>query len=688
MKHSKAVLLLIFLSVSGAAQQASAAGGIDPTVLNLMSDGSRLKAMSDGAQPKRLAEQTRSMLLPIEQFSRLVLHFYPERLDAPGKAAFGHGNADTSTAEFANALFRDEWIAETRATRDVIARRDLEQRWYKRLKNMDPNPRTTIRTFWPVTLWPARYDFAAETFPVYGNNGFSIKNLPAAGFQRGNNCIQLDRSFELPSVKVPKGEADAFVARNRNTLAKGSSAAIFVSMQVTITGRNELSKNDYRGCPLTARVDFIRGYDYVGLDRFHYGVQGANPGAQFTSWYERDENAAGGAAASEVATPFHAQETPTAAAEEAHQFGLPTKFGLVVVGTGGTPTGKDTVNDPQARKNLETYTDFLFMGAAPELFTPPARAACVGGRYLPEDQRKRFFQNTSVGQGRWLGDDVFEKKRMQQAFVATGLPQLMKRSVSPPRRFLVVSEMRLPPYDFQNNGFPIGRLNTNAMFSLLRGPCSPDILHLGSGDHLETFWKVPPAQAEAIILGLPSSQSARDSGARRVYLATEIELNMLPAIERIPGDLYSSNVPVISRLLTSTLYADPELSQKLFSPKIYKTRPSVLEVGLPSSVTISESYDVDYGVAPDFLRLLRSKGDLSANEWVRLSEQQSIRDKAYNTMVLSQRPKPGAPPSFDEDYTPFFPWRFTANAGSYNGLTDEQRLLFKKWSRMQAAALP
>ncbi len=683
MKHRTTNRVLLFLLASAAALQASAADSIDPAVLNLMSDGGGLTAMSDGTQPQRLTNQPRSLLIPIEQYSRLILHFYPEKLDAPGKAAFGRGNADTSTADFASALFRDEWRADTRATKDVIARRDLVQRWYKRLKSMDMNPRTTIQVFWPVTLSPAGYDFAAETFPVYGNNGFSIKTLPAAG-----SCIQLDRTFELPSVKVPKDEADAFVARNRNTAAKGNSAAIFVAIQVTVTGRNELAPNDHRGCPLTARVDFIKGYEYVGLDRYRYGARHANPGRQLATWYERDEKAAIGTEASEVATPFHAQETPSAAAEEAHQFNLPTKFGLVVVGTGGSPTGKDAVNDPLARKNLETYSDFLFMGAAPELFTEPNRALCVGGKYLEKDQRERFFVTTGRGVAAWPGDDEFETKRAQQAFVSTGLPQLVKRAVSPPRRFLVVSEMRLSPYDFQNSGFMLGQLNINAMFSLLRGPCSPHIINLGSGDYIETFWSMPPSDAEAMLLGLPSSQGSIGPSVRRVYLASEVELRMLPAVERIPGDLSSAQVPVISRLVSSTLYADSELSQKLYSPKIYNTRPSVLEAGLPDTAIIGESYEFDYGVAPDFLQVLKVKGDLTANEWSRLANQQAMRDEAYNTEAIGQAHKPGAPLSLDKNYTPFFPWRFGSSAGYYHALNDGQRALFQEWSRMQAAALP
>ncbi len=656
---------------------AFAKGGIDPEVFNVANDGGRLQALSDGAKPQRLNYSNDSIWTPIENSARLILHFYPERLDMPGKSAFGQGNAETSTAVFAKALFRDEWVADMRAATDPFARRELEQRWYKRLKNMEMKPRTTIQMFWSVTLDPSRYDFSKETFPVYasGSGVVSTKTLPSPGPIRGFNCIKLDRTFDLTSVKIPRDEAEAFIARNQNNANKGSSAAIFVGMRVTVTGRNNDLAGDRSGCGLLARVESIKGFDYV--------MSTVSPGAQFRTWYERSDEV-GVVSESNVATPFHAQDTPVDAQQEAREFRLKTIKGRVLIGPGQAPGQTPLLTDPLAIDNFASYVDFLYMGAAPELFTLPTRAQCTGNEYLSSDQRGRYFA-TPTG-GRWLGNDEFEIKRNQQAFIDNALPQILKRAVSLPRRLIIVAKIQMPDYDFQNNGFQINALNRSAQSYGFHGRCSPASKDLGSGDYIDGFWSLPPDEAEAVLLSLSADASRPGAYNRTVFLASEVELNMLPALERSPGHLSTAFVPVIVRLISSTLYADLALSKKLYSPRIYKTKRSVLEAGLPASVKISKSHAIDLGSAPDYLKILKTEGELSARDWTNLAGQQMQRDEAYITEAQSQQRDPGATLVLDEDYTPFFPWRYPV--GYYEVWTSEQRALFEQWSRMQAAALP
>ncbi len=674
MNNIAAQLILIARVACALPTPALAEAGTDPEVLNLIANSgvSGMGAMTDGASPQRINDSRLSAQIPIANFARLMLHFDPARLDVPGKAAYGHGNADTSTAGYANALFQEQWIAEMRAATDAFARGELVQRWHSRIQNMDMNPRTTIEIFWPVTLIPSRYNFTAQTFPVYGNRPFTIKTIPVGGRGTALNCIELDRAFELAEVKIPEDEAEAFIFRNQNTVAKGNSAAVFVGLRITITGTQQPAPGDSRACTLSARVESIKGFNYIGLDAHRYGVQSAVPGASFATWYQRSESSVVDALGN-VSTPFHAQETAANAAPEARQFKLKTGKGLVLIEHNGS--GRLAI------ENLATYADFLFMGAAPRVFEVPTRARCAATKYLSAEQQAPYFNAT--GNGQWLGDDEFEIRRYQQAFVDKGLPQLLQRAVTPPRRFLLVAQIVMPEYDFNHSGFQLNALNRNALFQGVRGPCSPAAINLGSGDYIETFWDLPPAEAEALLLSLPTE---RNTNIRRVYQASEVELSMLPAVERIPGHPESAQVPVISRLVTTTLYADRDLSRALFSPRIYKTKPSILEAGLPTSAVISSSYDMDYG-EPDYLLTLKSNGELTDRQWSSLAGQQLMRDEAYANAAQSYQHSPRETLSLDEDYTPFFPWRINVTNRLYPTLTDEQRAMFQQWSRMQAAAM-
>jgi len=670
---ARLILATLACAHSGAAVADS---GVSPKVLNLMANKgiARMVALSDDAMPQRINNSRLSAQIPVEQFARILLHFEPERLDVPGRAAAGRGTAETSTVDFATALFTDEWTADIRGATDAFARRELTQRWHARIQNMEMNPRTTLRIFWPVTLIPSRYDFDTETFPVYGNAPFKITDLPTGGAAGGVNCIQLDRSFELPKISVSASEAEAFISRNQNTVAKGNSAAIFVGLQITVIGMNEDSPAGRRRCDLKARVESIKGFDYVGVEAHGYREQSAVPGETFGTWYQRGEDT-GLDTGGDVSTPFHARETVATAAAEAKQFKLRTSKDLVLIDSSEA--------DRLALANLETYADFLFMGAAPELFTVPTRARCVANQYLSDAQKAAYFEPGHNGQ--WRGANEFEVKRYQQAFVDTGLPQILRRAVAPPRRFLIVNEIVMPRYDFQNNGFLLNALNPSASFAGISGPCSPDTINLGSGDYIDPFWSLPPAEAEALLLSLPPD---RNTDTRRVYLASEVELGMLPGVERIPGRLESAQVPVISRLKKTTLYADRDLRRPLFSPRIYATRTTVLEAGLPTSATISQSYAMDYGTEADMLRTLKVEGELTRQQWSSLAIQQLMRDEAYTLKATRESYRPGSTLSLDETYTPFFPWRFRATGGLYEALTKEQKILFEQWSRMQAEALP
>ncbi len=669
------VMMFALVFCAGLAVTAAVADTLNAVSSSRGGQLGQLFALNDERQ--RMPDYYASLVPPQLAFASIYLHHYPESL------------ADDGFVEAYTRLFYAEEFAQVQRSPEYrtspFKRRSIIEGWRTRLADRETKESLTLNVFLPVMLNTNAYDFEAQTFPM----AFALQEeSPISSGVPGFACLKLDRTLDLNAYDVPESEVKSFLAKNRNSRIPGRGASIFVAVQLRITGKPGTKGAARPRCQLAAQVLSIDAVEYLGSD--DYSTTYAVPGAVMTAYYSR---AAAANTATAVQIPYDQREPSADAPVEARAFNLQTRKGLIVMPPAGTAPSWFVARD-KILDALMDYGDFLTLGVYPSAFDGAAAARCMTQTYLTAEDDQRYFSD-KTRRAAWRGATEFEQRRTDAAFKKDALPKLQARRVQTPQRFLILGDVTLPEYDFEQGGFWLNSLNATATVDTFFGHCFKRLQILPMADQLHQFWSIAPADAEAVLNGVPVSHTVGTRKIRTAYMATEVELvNLKSAQARRRDGSLAGQPPLRLKILSARLYADKELTREIFSPPIIRAAPSVLEAGMPDSIAYSRTYRIDYGGEGDYLRLLKARGDFEEWEWPQLLAQQQSRDaRYYSFMKPNYRPQTMSADTVyaqDEQYTPFFPHGIEGrNSGlEAHTMTPEQMALFIAWAKRQAAALP
>jgi hypothetical protein len=599
--------------------------------------------------------------------SMTYLANYPETLDK-----------DNAVDDYMRRLFMTEWRAasNTPAYRNPIQRPQLMQEWRDKLSNLPKNATPTLRILVPKMISKSRYDLGTNEVPV------SFQLPPEMTVSSGETrlrCITVDKELQVTSLPIGVNELDAFFASNQNNRVQGRTASVLFEVVISITGKPDVEGIARPACQLEGRVESVAAYEYRG-EAPDYTPETALPGPKILDYFEE----------AEVQPTFANREEPDGSAQEAQDFNLLTHNGLIVLAAGGGSYGyyKDMISEDSLEAE-QKYGEFLSIGLQPDYYTGFDAARCVTEMFLTPADYDAYFPRVGRADS-WLGATEFEQRRIAQAFKDDALPKLTAQAVNLPQRYLLVGITVLPEYDFDKGGFHFRDLNPYARRKELYTACGAKKLYIMPvSDQLREFWNVDANKAEAVLNSIPVYSVVGNRNFRRAYVATEVELFDASTVQPKQQGAFVPQPPLSMRIVSSTLYGDENLTQAIWSPHIIQAKPPVLEGGLPAAIQRSASYDIEYR-GPDQLQVLKTKGDFEEWEWLEVARQQLRRDTFYySSMKPGSQRNVTAPPSHDTEYRPFFPEGYDKSVSNlgYDGLTDEQKQLFKEWAKMQARAL-
>jgi hypothetical protein len=222
-----------------------------------------------------------------------------------------------------------------------------------------------------------------------------------------------------------------------------------------------------------------------------------------------------------------------------------------------------SLSDANAR-----YFNLLFLNTNPGL------------RNVNDAALKLAHQNLiglTKSSGDWAGETEFARGRAKAQFVNGGVQQVVElaKGLGFPQEIVIRRPAHLGAYDFQSQGFPI--LLSNDGLDRVSGFSALDEYRRDTGEgvlrraHHEAigmsavfvrwrnsagplFWKVPPAQAQAITSGYP----ARSNGWRPIYIGSAARLHGLREI----GD---GRIVFDGELVKVSLYWDAALTEEAVS---------------------------------------------------------------------------------------------------------------------------
>ncbi len=672
--HARSIALISLIAFTG---MQSAAAATD--TLNAVSSGGygqlgQLYALTDDRT--RMADYRASIVPAQVALASVYLHYYPESLADDG-----------SVEAYTRQFFTDEFTQTQRSEEyrsSPFKRRSIVAGWRTRLQSMKTTESLTLNIFLPVMLNTNKYDFEKQAFPL--TFALTEEAVISSGVL-GLRCLKLDRTFRLDTYEVAETDAKAFMARNRNSRIADRGASIFVGVQLKITGKPETKGAARPRCQLAAEVVSIDALEYLSNE--DYSESYASPGAVMTAYYSHTSAVAADAA---VQIPYDRRTVVADAPAEAQAFNLETRKGLTIMPPKDVRPSWLGAN-AKILEALMDYGDFLALGVYPEAFVKAGPSRCMTRTYLTAEDDALYFGSDPRARG-WSGATEFEKRRTDVAFKADALPKLLARAVKTPQRYLILGDVTLPEYDFEQNGFHFANLNSTASMSAIFGHCNNRIGLLPMADQLHEFWSISPADAEVMLDSMPVSRTVGTRNTRTAYLATEVELVNLKSARPLQHNAsFIEQPPLRVKIISSRLYADKELTQEIFSPPIIRAAPSVLEAGIPDSVTNSKSYQIEYGREGNLLQQLKARGTFEEWEWPQLLAQQKLRDTWYYSLMRpNYRPhqvSPVAPYEQDPHYTPFFPHGTEDRKSGLrpHTMTEAQMALFIEWSKKQANAL-
>ncbi len=662
---------------TGTVAAAATANTLDTVTDSQGGNLGQLRALAEGR--RRMSDYIGSIVPPQVALASIYLHYYPESLE-------DDGNVEAYARHFFNEEFNQITRSEEYRT-SVFKRRSIIDGWRTRFASMETSETLTLNIFIPSMLNTNVYDFEADSFPLSHPFKLSEESLISSGVF-GLTCLKLDRTFSLKEYEVPESNVKAFMVENRNSPSAGRGASIFIGVQLKITGKPKSEGAARPRCSLAAEVNAIDVLEYNSSN--DYSVSYARPGELMKSYYSRSA-ATSPSKNSAVQVTYDERKLESDAPAAARAFNLEALKGLIVMLPKGGRSARLSMRS-KAWKALTDYGNFLSLGIYPEVYGNVKFARCMTRQYLSAADDAKYFPDRPTGQG-WRGNTEFEKRRSEAAFKRDALPELQARAVQAPQRFLLLSEVHLPEYSFEQNGFLFRNLNATATLEIIYGDCTGGLRLLPMADQLHEFWSIAPAEAEAILKSMAVSHKVGDRSIRTAYHATVVELVNLKSARPKPVNPLMQVIqpPLRAKIISSHLYADEDLTRVIFSPSIIRAAPSVLEAGMPESVVYSKAYQIEYGSAGNLLYQLRARGgDLEEWEWPQLVKQQKYMDTRYYTLTQPNYRPQSMPPTalaeHDSQYTPFFPH---GTEGEYlNYMTDEQMALFKEWSRRQMAVLP
>jgi len=643
----------------------------------------QFRALADGQRP--MSDRNASILQPQVALASIFLHHYPESLDG-----------DSYVEAYARLFFNKEFM-QTQRTEEyrtsLFKRRAIVDGWRTRLKSMETAKTLTLNVFMPTMLNTNKYDFKAGAFPL--SHGFVLGDEAVISSGVHNlTCLRFDRTLTLKDYAVPENEVKSFLAANRNSRMPGRGASVFIRLQIRITGKPDFEGAVQPRCKLAAEVLAIDARQYRGTESGHFAADSARPGAIIATYFSRDAAPVPGKD-SAVKVTYDKRTLPGDAPAEARAFNLETINGLIVIpakeGSSGWFTQKT-----KAFEALSDYVNFLSLGEYPEAYYHATQGRCMTRNYLSAVEDEKYFsQDRSSARPGWRGATEFEQRRSEAAFKSEALVKLQQRAVHAPQRFMVLAESHLTEYDFDKQGFKLPFLNTTSKVEKLYGDCLVGLNLLPMADQLNEFWAVPPAEAEKVLNSIPVSRKVGNLNIRTVYHGTVVELVSLRSAAPRRRELgFQPQPPLRLKVISSHLYADRELTQKIYSPPIIRAAPSVLEAGMPKSVVYSKAYQIEYGGANLLSQLKARGGNYEDWEWPQLVKQQKLRDSMYYRSIQSHyrqssRLRPEVTQA-DAQYTPFFPHGMEGEQLSYlrNTMTDKQKKLFVEWSKRQMLVMP
>jgi hypothetical protein len=641
----------------------------------------QFRALAAGQRP--MSDRNASILQPQVALASIFLHYYPESLETDGYVE-----------AYARLFFNKEFTTTQRSEEyrtSLFKRRSIIDGWRTRLKSMQTSETLTLNIFMPTMLNTNKYDFEAGTFPL--SHGFVLSD--EARLSSGVHdltCLRFDRTFTLKDYAVPENKVKQFLAENRNSRMLGRGASVFVRMQIKITGKPDIEGAVQPRCKLAAEVLAIDARQYRGTESGYYTADSARPGAIIETYFSRGVTPAPGED-SAVKVTYDKRTLPDDAPTEARAFNLETINGLIVMppqhGRSGWFAQKS-----KALAALSDYANFLSLGEYPDAYYQATPGHCMARNYLSAAEVEKYFV-AGGGSAGWRGKTEFEKRRNEAAFKSEALVKLQQRAVHAPQRFMVLGESHLTEYDFDKQGFRLPFLNTTAKVETIYGDCQIGLHLLPMADQLHEFWSISPAEAEKVLNSIPVSHKAGNTNIRTIYHGTVVELVSLPSAAPRRRELGTAPQPPLRlKIISSHLYADKELTRKIYSPPIIRAAPSVLEAGMPASVVYSKAYQIEYGGTNMLSRLKSRGGNYEDWEWPQLVKQQKYRDSLYYMFMKSNYRSRDIPPSevtkIDTQYTPFFPHGMEGEELSYqmNTMTDAQKALFRQWSKRLMLAMP
>jgi len=359
-------------------------------------------------------------------------------------------------------------------------------------------------------------------------------------------------------------------------------------------------------------------------------------------------------------------------------YGVPSVFGRPAFGATYSSLFSDDEKSAQRR-----FADYMNLSTGKKIGdsfsgSMSDSANCFAINHLPDEATKLKYLTRA---NQWKGDNEFEQGRTKESFLTEQAPSLQALAPKFPLEIVNVSRLSLGKYDKSLGGYNLFQPHAadNYIVPQFSPHCAGQMQVLRPAATFDTLVKLSEAEAEALVNRLVSTGGS--SSGQFLYLVSTLRISPLSAALQNYGTQFTSEA------LSIDVYEDPDFKKKLATLPIYRSLSPLFEAADFDNAVFGTSARLDdenYA-----LMLLRANGDILTGEsWQRLLSIQFQRDRLHYEAAMAPnhtKSEDAAPPTFAQDYQPFFPYGFSQQLATRS---EETLKKYKSYVLKKSETLP